>query len=134
LAILLDTHALVWTVLNDPRLGQKARGLVVQAVARRDAWICPVTFWEVQNGIDRRRITVGEPVQVWRAKLLAAGFQERPTTGDDTILQAQLTGLHKDPADRLLVAVAINAGWRLVTADEKLLAWTGKLDRFDCRD
>ena len=39
---------------------------------------------------------------------------------------------HADPADRIIVATALS-GHRLVTADERILAWTGNLDRLDAR-
>ena len=117
----------------DPHLGPRARALIDDAKDRSELRICPVSWWEVQNGVERNRIRLSLPIDHWRADLIAAGYQERPITGVDTILQARLPHMHKDPADRLLVAVAINGGIRLLTADEKLLAWPGRVDRFDCR-
>ena len=35
----------------------------------------------------------------------------------DTIAMAQLQDFHADPADRLITAVAINAGLTLITSD-----------------
>ena len=131
--ILVDTHALVWFDSANRRLGQRARVLIDEAALARQAWIYPLTWWEVQMGVDRKRILLDQPVEQWRLDLLAAGFQERPITGVDTILQARLADFHKDPADRLLVAVAANAGFTLVTADEKILGWTRTVERFDCR-
>ena len=39
-----------------------------------------------------------------------------------------LPNLHGDPADRLIVATALE-GHQLITADERMLAWPGNLDR-----
>ena len=39
----------------------------------------------------------------------------------------------RDPADRLIVATALD-GHQLVTADERILAWPGKLDRLRATD
>ena len=36
--------------------------------------------------------------------------------------------MHGDPADRLIVATALE-GYKLITADERILAWPGNLDR-----
>ena len=68
-----------------------------------------------------------------REDLLAAGYLERPISGSDTILMAKLANFHADPADRLIVAVAINAGFELLTSDQKILDWTGDLSRLDAR-
>ena len=43
-----------------------------------------------------------------------------------------ITDFHADPADRIIVATALG-GHRLVTADERILAWSGNLDRLDAR-
>jgi PIN domain nuclease of toxin-antitoxin system len=54
-----------------------------------------------------------------------------PITGEDTIAMAQLPDFHADPADRLITAVAINAGLTLITSDRKILDWTGTLPRIN---
>lgn len=40
---------------------------------------------------------------------------------------------YKDPADRFIVATALAKDALLVTADERILAWPGKLRRQDAR-
>ena len=45
-----------------------------------------------------------------------------------------LAGMPADPADRLIVATALEHHASLVTADEKLLAWRHGLERHDARD
>jgi PIN domain nuclease of toxin-antitoxin system len=50
------------------------------------------------------------------------------------IRAAELEQLHRDPADRLIVASAIELGARLMTADQRILDWPGDLLRFDARD
>jgi PIN domain nuclease of toxin-antitoxin system len=50
------------------------------------------------------------------------------------IRAAELEQLHRDPADRLIVASAIELGARLMTADQIILDWPGDLLRFDARD
>jgi PIN domain nuclease of toxin-antitoxin system len=40
---------------------------------------------------------------------------------------------HRDPADRIIVATALE-GHRLVTADQRMLDWPGNLNRLDARE
>jgi PIN domain nuclease of toxin-antitoxin system len=131
--LLVDTNALIWAEIADPRLGPIAAQWLVSAARSRQAFICPISFWEVQLAIDRRRLILAKPVETWRADLLAAGYHERPISGSDTILMAKLANFHADPADRLIVAVAINAGFELLTSEQKILDWTGDLPRLDAR-
>ena len=60
------------------------------------------------------------------------GLAEIPVDGDIAIRANELTGLHADPADRLIVATALG-GHRLVTADKRILSWSGRLSRVDAR-
>jgi PIN domain nuclease of toxin-antitoxin system len=132
-AILLDTNALLWVELGDRRLGRNAATAIDAAVQIGEAFICPISYWEVQLAIDRGRIALSVPITQWRNDHLAAGYLERATTGIDTIQMARLRDFHADPADRLITAVAINAGLTLLTADEKILKWNGQLQRLDSR-
>ena len=53
--------------------------------------------------------------------------------GDIAIRANTLSDFPADPADRIIVATALS-GHRLVTADERILAWGGSLDRLNARE
>jgi len=53
-----------------------------------------------------------------------------PRLGIDAAL---LEDFHGDPADRLITATAKRLGATLLTADERILAWSGDLTRADAR-
>jgi PIN domain nuclease of toxin-antitoxin system len=131
--ILLDTNALVWMDAGDTRLGTSALQTINAELRAATAFVCPISYWEVQLAINRKRLSLAVPIEQWRHDHLATGYIERAITGIDTILMAQLADLHGDPADRLIMAVAINAGLTLLTADEKILTWPGQLMRTDTR-
>ena len=71
-------------------------------------------------------------VAAWRRELLGQGLIEIPVDGDIGIRANTLNDFHADPADRIIVATAMS-GHRLVTADDRILAWSGNLDRLDAR-
>jgi PIN domain nuclease of toxin-antitoxin system len=73
------------------------------------------------------------PTPEWRASLLAEGMREVPLDGEIAIAAVGLPDFHKDPADRLIVATALDEGARLVTSDTRILAWPGPLARIDAR-
>ena len=106
---------------------------IEHAVKTGEAHICPISYWEVQHAIGRGRLALAVPIEEWRRRHLAIGYIERSITGVDTMLMAQLIDFHADPADRLIVAVAVNAGLTLLTSDEKILAWPGQLTRQSTR-
>ena len=79
---------------------------------------------------EKGRIDLTWDVRAWRTRLLQDGLIEIPVDGDIAIRANELTGFYADPADRLIVATALG-GHTLVTADECILSWTGRLSRVD---
>ena len=128
---LLDTNALLWFETDDPRLGRIAARTISDAASAGLVSLCSISFWEIELAIARGRVRLTEPIAKWRTRILTSGFVERPITGEDTIAMAQLPDFHADPADRLITAVAINAGLTLISSDRKILAWPGILPRID---
>ena len=57
--------------------------------------------------------------------MLRIGLNEIPLHGNTAILAGRLQKLHGDPADRIIVATAIDHSATLVTADKKILEWDG---------
>ena len=80
----------------------------------------------------KNRLDYPDDVTAWRRDLLGEGLIEIPVDGDIGIRANALADFHADPADRIIVATA-QRGHRLVTADERILDWTGSLDRRDAR-
>ena len=89
--------------------------------------------------LDKGRITLPDDVVPWRASLLADGVIEIPVNGDIGIRANRLPNFHRDPADRIIVATALE-GHRLITADELILgagngpAGCQGLDRLDVKE
>lgn len=78
------------------------------------------------------RIRFTEDVASWRHSQLEQGLVEMPLTGLIGIRAAELADLHADPADRIIVATALE-GHRLLTADTRILNWPGQLNKLDAR-
>jgi PIN domain nuclease of toxin-antitoxin system len=73
------------------------------------------------------------PLPTWRQDLLNLGLLEIPVSGEIGIAAVQLDQLPGDPADRIIGAAAVLQEAALMTADRKLLAWPGQLERYDAR-
>jgi PIN domain nuclease of toxin-antitoxin system len=65
--------------------------------------------------------------------VIAAGTREVPLDGRIAVAAVELPELQKGPADRLIVATALDGGARLVTSDARILAWPGSLACIDAR-
>ncbi|PXX23119.1 MULTISPECIES: type II toxin-antitoxin system VapC family toxin [Burkholderia] len=117
--LLLDTHVYLWSVLDDPKLSQRARKLIMEA---DEVFVSAATIWEasIKAGLGKLDVDVNELV----AEIAAAGFVELPVRVAHAAMVRDLPDLHRDPFDRLLIAQAMTEPLRLVTADGNLAKYT----------
>ncbi len=131
--ILLDTHALIWLNLGLSQLGPGARRTADEALLESSLAVSAVSFWEVAVLVQRRRVDLDRSTDRWRLELLQSGLIEIPLDGNIAITAIGLPDLHSDPADRFIAATAILNEARLITADRRLLNWSGPLECVDAR-
>lgn len=131
--VILDTHTLLWMDRDDPLLGPESRRWIKVDWRAGEVAVSAISFWEVAMLAERGRIALPVPVGQWRADWLRAGLVEIPLDGRIALLACQLENLHRDPADRFIVATAIDRRAALITADGAILDWSGELKRWDAR-
>lgn len=95
--------------------------------------VSAISFWEVAMLNAKGRISLAEDVLAWRRRQLEQGMIEIAVDGEIGVRAAALEAFHPDPADRIIVASALS-GHRLVTADSRILGWTGALDRLSATE
>ena len=130
--ILPDTHALLWFLESSPRLGSTAQRRIREAIESGQAAFSAISVWEVALLQAKSRLTLNVTATQWLQSLLATGFIEIPVNGAIAARSVSLTDLHDDPADRIIMATAME-GHQLITDDDRILNWSGELDRFPAR-
>ena len=130
--LLLDTQALLWSRLGDRRLGNEARRLIEEAILQENAAVSTFTFWEIAMLHSKGRVDLPSDIRTWRHRLLTEGLQEIPVSSEIAIRANELTDLHSDPADRIIVATALE-GHQLMTSDARILGWMGELERVNAQ-
>ena len=131
--ILFDTQVLLWLLYGDSRLGRQARQVIDDALADGRAAVSAITFWEVAMLHGKGRSTLQADIGSWRESLIEEGLIEIPVDGGIAVRAGLLQDMHGDPADRLIVATALD-GHQLVTADRRILDWPGQLSRLRATD
>jgi PIN domain nuclease of toxin-antitoxin system len=122
--ILLDTHAVLWLRAGDVRLGNASREEIQRAWEEDELAVSSISFWEMAMLREKGRINYPEDVGLWWREQLMQGLVEIPVDGEIGIRACGLEDFHADPADSIIVATALG-GHRLVTSDERVLAWGG---------
>ena len=121
--LILDTHALVWLDEGSPRLGTESLQAINRALANDQLGVASISFWEIAMLVRKGRLDFRIELDVWRLDLLQSGLVEIPLQGSTALRAGQLQEFHGDPADRMIVATAIEQSATLVTADKNILGW-----------
>ncbi|HZK98929.1 MAG TPA: type II toxin-antitoxin system VapC family toxin [Caulobacteraceae bacterium] len=120
--LLLDTHILLWALIEPARLGADARSVIEDP--DNEVLFSAASLWEmsIKAALGRADFRVSPPVIF--AEAVKAGFVELPVRSAAAMRVATLPLLHRDPFDRLLVAQAMVEPARLYTADAELAAYS----------
>jgi PIN domain nuclease of toxin-antitoxin system len=131
-ALLLDTHIALWLDSGDERLRPSTRALIDGCWRNGGTiFLSAVTVWEIALLLDTGRIELDIPMEAWVERFLERPGIEAVSLGHRAASRAyQLHHLeHRDPADRLLIATAIELACPLVTYDERLTRFAERRGR-----
>jgi PIN domain nuclease of toxin-antitoxin system len=113
LRLLLDTHAWLWWLGDDRRLGRRARQVL--ANPRSEVWVSAASSWEIaiKEALGKLRLQKAD----LEAEISANGFLELPIRTRHALVAGRLAPVHEDPFDRMLVAQAQVEELSVVTSD-----------------
>jgi PIN domain nuclease of toxin-antitoxin system len=117
--LLLDAHALLWFVWDDPKLSPTAKGLIQDPA--NHALVSMATCWEIAIKVGLKKLDLGEPATTFLPRETAAnriGLLEIELT-HATFVES-LPPHHKDPFDRMIVAQSMIEKLPVVSADVQL--------------
>lgn len=121
--LLLDTCAIIWIALNEP-IRPEAKSAINAAVdGDNKVRVSPISAWELGLlSASSRMPTTMPPLTLFRDVALAEGVKVEALSPEVLIASAFLPGtLHRDPADRILIATARAQDLAIVTRDRKIL-------------
>lgn len=131
-ALLLDTHIVLWLDGGDDRLRPSTRTLIDTCWRNGGTiFLSAVTVWEIALLVDTGRVDLDIPIEAWVRRFLERpGIAAAPLDHRAACRSYQLHQLeHRDPADRLLIATAIELACPLITYDERIARFGDKHGR-----
>lgn len=130
--LLLDTHVALWLDSGDDRLRASTRALIDTCWQKGGIIsLSAITVWEIALLVDTGRIDLDLPVAAWIERFVdRPGIEAVPLGYQAASRSYQLHHFeHRDPADRLLIATAIELACPLVTYDERIVRFGKKHGR-----
>jgi len=105
LRVLLDTHALLWWLSDDPALTRPARKII--ADTKNTVIVSAASAWEIGTKVRLGKLpTANDLAADFSGHLDRDGFQLLAISAEHGIRAGLLPGPHKDPFDRMLIAQA----------------------------
>jgi PIN domain nuclease of toxin-antitoxin system len=119
--ILIDTHTLVWWMVDSSRLSRRAWDILSDPSNR--ILISAVVAWELAIKVNTEKIHPPTLISLLEGGLAQQAFAELPINLEHAVRAGLLPLHHRDPFDRLLVAQAQAMGAPILSADRALDAY-----------
>lgn len=120
MAYVLDTCALIWWTLDPGQLSKKAEQACLK-MAKEEGFISSISLWELGIKIKNKKIDIGMEIETYVSKLEQISYLTiLPVDTTLWLKNLSLDWKHKDPADRTIVATALQRKAKLITKDETI--------------
>lgn len=121
--LLLDTHAFLWFIDDDPRLSRRATQRISNSGAR--VLVSVASLWEIVIKVRTGKLALDRsPADLWQESLTINSFVQLPVFAEHVLAVSPLPLHHRDPFDRLLIAQAIVEGLQVVSSDVAFDSYT----------
>lgn len=122
--LLLDTHALLWTLLEPDRIP----GALLDRIRDRgtELLVSAASAWEIGTKHRIGKLDEAQAVVAgYPGHLDRLGAAELPITSGHALTAGMLSWDHKDPFDRMIAAQSMIESLPVVTSDRALTAFPG---------
>ena len=109
--LLLDTHVVLWWLLDDVRLSDETKALIDE---EPDVYLSAASVWEIaiKQAVGKLKEPAGLP-----ERLRDSEFNDLPIRTEHAIVAGRLPLIHRDPFDRILIAQSLEENIPVITAD-----------------
>jgi PIN domain nuclease of toxin-antitoxin system len=120
--LLIDTHALLWWLSDDPSLSGGARKAMAET--SNVLLVSAASAWEIATKVRLGRLPgAAELAADFQGFMLREGFTTLDITVDHGIRAGLLPGPHRDPFDRMLISQAQAENLPIVTNERNFEAY-----------
>lgn len=124
--IILDTNALIRWIDESNKLSKKAKKIIEESKKEKSIYISSTSVLEIYMLLKKNRLGLNTLADNWLQRIENLSYVHFvPIDNKVAVLSVNLPDFsHKDPADRIIIATALNLGAKLVTSDKKILNYS----------
>jgi PIN domain nuclease of toxin-antitoxin system len=121
LSVILDTCALLWWSLDPKEFSQSATIAIAKMEQEKNGMTPSISIWEIAIKVKNRKLDLGVPLDTYLATLKQSDVvQIIPVNEDVLVKSVNLQWLHRDPVDRIMVAMALGRDCSIITKDKEI--------------
>ena len=124
MTIVLDTCALIWWSVDPDKLSQRAKEACQQMEQEKNGLVPSTAIWEIAIKVRNHKLDLGINIDDYIATLKKSNVVRIIPIDEEIWLESvKLEWEHRDPVDRVVVAVAKLNQAAIITADKKIASF-----------
>lgn len=121
LTIVLDTCALLWWSLDPDEFSPKAKAAIDRMEREKNGITPAIAIWEIAIKVKNKKLDLGIPLDIYLKRLKQSDVVKIFAVDEDVfVTSVNLEWLHRDPVDRIMVALAMYQNCPIVTRDKEI--------------
>ncbi|MEM8886986.1 MAG: type II toxin-antitoxin system VapC family toxin [Bacteroidota bacterium] len=113
--LLLDTHAVLWFITDDPKLPENTKNLIKDG--NNLVYVSIASYWELSIKYALGRLDLRESLEEIYKVIGRSDFEILQISPDHLLRTAKLQHHHRDPFDRLLIGQALTEALPILSKD-----------------
>lgn len=123
--VLLDTHAFLWWITDDPQLSAHARYIIGDG--KNELLLSAASGWEIATKVRLGKLDLPDNLESFVLEQMALNaVQSLPVRMRHALHVHRLPHYHRDPFDRLIVSQAELENLPILTADPQIGQYKAK--------
>jgi PIN domain nuclease of toxin-antitoxin system len=122
--ILLDTHTLIWFLEDNPLLKKSSKELI--ADENNDIYVSTISFYEMSIKLSIGKLVLPDSLETTIIKTINNDIKIIDLSRHHTVQYQSIPLIpdHKDPFDRMIIAVAVHEDLTVISADGNFKHYT----------
>lgn len=121
MSVVLDTCALIWWSLDFDKLSLSAKEACCILEKEKNGLVASISIWEIAIKIKNKKLDLGVSLETYVEALRKSDVISLISIDENLWLKSvALEWTHRDPADRVIVALAKQYQASIITADKTI--------------